>query len=417
MVFSCVPSTRMTLESFLRSWFRALDQALVPWAVMRDHEYLPYRKTNRDIDILINHSDWRLALSLALSQKEVSLFFVWERPYVVSFTLLGVSDEPLIIDLVSSLCVLGVPLIDTSAILNDAVRNPEGISCLSPSDSSLIKILTALLHEGRLKDKYFEEARHVIQNDSAHIRHRLEDSFTEELLRALLNSNISTPEKMTSILARISQGLRAYVFKKSLKRAPLKTTYQCLLHYRTEIEMRLLRRDAILVEIQSSTPNEGEILARKMMEHTRVFFRSVSFSTAHQPCDKDFPGTGLNFFPNPIGNWRRLRRDGIRNSSLHLRVQGGGLRANQWPSSQFRGWFDVPDIVISLEGAAPESNGERLAAGQPFYLFADQTISLETSDEPSAFSEFKDIFLERCRLCAVAKNQKILALNTGTISS
>jgi len=150
------PADGLTAGRFLLRLLDAVDEAGVPYCVLRNHEKLP-EHVGHDVDILVAENARRrfgavLNRILAENQWQRIRFvarFGQEKHFVVDKR--G-GSEVLHLDIFYRLHWKGIPLVPGRRILGRAVRR-RGLRVASPADAAAVSLLKELLQSGRLRQK------------------------------------------------------------------------------------------------------------------------------------------------------------------------------------------------------------------------------------------------------------------------
>ena len=138
----------MPLSEFLTVLFRALFEQGVQYCVLRNYEGFPGFNAGRDVDLLVRASDLPLAIQTLRSIPGTRVVGYFERRYVASVFLQGISStakaRALQIDFDLSLTWKGLAYLPADVVLQAAIPHPAA-NLIFPVPSPIHEAITSLM--------------------------------------------------------------------------------------------------------------------------------------------------------------------------------------------------------------------------------------------------------------------------------
>jgi thymidylate kinase len=159
----------------LKALFSKWGDKCLPFLVLRNHDQLPEKITG-DVDILVDASKIREAEQDVIDSARQCGFVlvnrVWFSPLALFFANLE-TGEQIHIDLFKNLVWRGVSLADPKSVLERRRVVAAGFPVPHRIDESIINLLTRLLYQGKVREKYRSYLQTVFQSSLSEVTDQL----------------------------------------------------------------------------------------------------------------------------------------------------------------------------------------------------------------------------------------------------
>jgi len=159
-------------SDFLCKFFSVLNENGVSYAVMRNHETLPYSCRDTDLDVLVNPDHGRSFLSIlkkVIADSEATLLGETSAPGFRKVFVLGKNSKyaehwwGLRLDVNIGLKYKGLSLLNDSHPLSTTIHND--IYVLSDGFSAVLGVLKEVLNNGVIPERYVKTARSFVTTE------------------------------------------------------------------------------------------------------------------------------------------------------------------------------------------------------------------------------------------------------------
>ena len=168
------PITHKLASDLLVLFFERLDDQNIDYAVLRNHEGLPYLNNSKDVDLLFKSSDISRARGLALEiAASIDYKCIWKNPLDYLEGLVFVKQKGDIVysvklDLFNGLKWRGFTYCDSHLILKN--RLSKNVQVLDSIDEAIIMICYYSLYAKYIRVKYRENLLGTIESENFSLR-------------------------------------------------------------------------------------------------------------------------------------------------------------------------------------------------------------------------------------------------------
>lgn len=260
---------------FLETFFARLNKSMLPYAVMRNYEGLPFVKTGNDIDIMVNRKEIpqhrRLLMQLA-EEMGWKIVQASDNMHLSVYKLARVDSRDrrlpdiLHFDYFPGDHWYGAQFIESERLLEKRVRYGD-IFVLDPLGRVLCLLLHHLLWSGSLgKEKYREDLSNVVYGEPVELRKNLDKIvgkyLTNRLIRVLhdylRNGGFSN-------LTSLQNDLRLSVVYRALRNTPVQSAHCWINFVLGEIRKRLHPAGLLVVIWFETGIQEGAKVIKSLM--------------------------------------------------------------------------------------------------------------------------------------------------------
>lgn len=256
----------MRLKDFLVAFLGRLQEADIPYCILRNHDGLPDHNPGRDIDVLVRPDDIARILAALRDMPEIVITGALRRSYVMSLYLHGVAWgdglRAIEIDLVTELAWKGLPYLDAGGVLARR-RRPNGRAAIirvpAAADEAVISLFSTYLIAGAIKARYWDMVRTALDAHGAEASEALAFSLGPGLASDVVRA--VTDDERARLLALLP-GLRGTLVRRALCRAPVTAMVGVLRHYLTELRIRCtLTHVAIICVLGPDGSGKSSVIA------------------------------------------------------------------------------------------------------------------------------------------------------------
>jgi thymidylate kinase len=227
----------------LGTYFNALNDAGVPWLVLRNYVGLPESNTAKDVDLVVPKANVPRAIEVlfaAMRQNGFSLYEHQRFECIWCFTFYtnnSATPESIKIDLLYGFVWRGAVIIDATEMLSTGAAY-KGLPILSPSLDGFLLWLKPLMTGGFVKQKYKPEILHAIAAHPNEFQALLADKFGAGLSAKVWPLLAAGEVEAT---AQIKGKLRAAAWTRLLRKKPTATLISTTAHFALELYRRRVR--------------------------------------------------------------------------------------------------------------------------------------------------------------------------------
>jgi thymidylate kinase len=254
----------------LKALFSKWREKCFPFLVLRNHDELPEKITG-DVDLLVDASKIREAERDVIdSARQCGFVLVnraWFSPLALFFANLE-TGEQIHIDLFKNLAWRGVSLADPKSVLERRRDVAAGFPVPHRIDEAVVNLLTRLLYQCKVKEKYRSDLQEVFQSSPKEITDRL--TAVMGWKRASHMSHLAAQGDWEAI-----ENLKSYWRIGSLKHAILKQPLKFLTTTAWDLQRllgRIMRPPGVLVMIMGPDGAGKSSLAKALTERLDATF-------------------------------------------------------------------------------------------------------------------------------------------------
>jgi thymidylate kinase len=232
-------------------YFTSLNEARVPWLILRNFVGLPGQNRGKDVDIIIPRDSIDRAIGLLLHVMKANDFRYYEHQRfecIWCFTFYtGTANRPesIKIDLLYGFVWRGAVVVDAQELLMSSVLH-NGIRAPSVSMDGFLLWLKPLMTGGFVKLKYKEDILAALASRPSEVQQLLFDKFGCALSARIWPLLSAGKLEATVPIAR---KLRVAVWSRALLNHPLRTIGSTTEHFLREIRRRLTRPPASIFAV------------------------------------------------------------------------------------------------------------------------------------------------------------------------